>query len=84
MWVFAELGVDGEGDDVDIDGGGYGDNEWFVGCSGAVCDAGCCVEQIAADDGWFCWLKCCCVDEVRVVEEVVQYDKFDGLEQEYA
>ncbi len=27
MWVFAELGVDGESDDVDVDGGGDGDYE---------------------------------------------------------
>ncbi len=39
-WVFAELGVDGEGDDVDIDGGGDGDDERFVTGGGALCDAG--------------------------------------------
>ena len=76
--VLAKLGVDGEGDDVDIDGGGDGDDEWCVGCGGAVCDAGCCVEEIAADDGWFCWLKCCCVDEVRVIEDVVTESSIRG------
>lgn len=40
LWMFAELGVDGEGDDVDIDGGSDGDDEWFVGCGGALRDAG--------------------------------------------
>lgn len=76
VWVFAELGVDGEGDDVDIDSGGDGDDEWFVGSGGALCDAGRCVEEIVADDGWFCWLKCGGVDEVRVVENVVAQSSF--------
>lgn len=31
-----------------------------------------------ADDGWFCWLKCCCVDEVRIVENVVAQSSFGG------
>ena len=69
--MFAFDCVDGEADDVDVDGVGEDGDEWFVGCGGAGGDAGVVVAEAGPGKWGFGGLECCGVDEVGIVEDVV-------------
>ena len=69
--MFAFDCVDGEADDVDVDGVGEDGNDGRVFCVGACGDAGVVVAEAGSGEWGFCWLECCGVDQVGVVEDVV-------------
>ena len=76
--MFTELGVDGEPDDVDVDGVGEdGDDGCVVGV-GAGCDAGGLVAEAGSGEWGFGGLEFCGTDEVGVVEDVVTESSFGG------
>ncbi len=69
--VFTQLSIDGEADDVDVDGVGEdGDDGCVVGV-GAGGDAGVVVAKAGSGEWGFGGLECGGTDEVGVVEDVV-------------